>query len=102
MRAQVRTIVSARAAVSVYASARACPQVSNVAQLPPRCPLFARSHGIAVIGHPAPSHKGSRDAWQGLAMDFLSFSEMVLGLQLGNRCDYSVPIFPEAFFGGQC
>ena len=33
-------------------------------------------------------------------MDFLSFSEMVLGLQLGNRCDYSVPIFPEAFFGG--
>ena len=35
-------------------------------------------------------------------MDFLSFSEMVLGLQLGNRCDYSVPIFPEAFFGGQC
>ena len=32
-------------------------------------------------------------------MDFLSFSEMVLGLQLGNRCDYSVPIFPEAFLG---
>ena len=55
--------------------------------------LGPRSHDIAVIGHPAPFHKGSREVRQGLAMEFPSFTEVVLGMQLGKRCDYSVPIF---------